>query len=66
MAGRKSSGRTISGQIMVRELNSRHGKASRSIWPAVEKHADEIEKGIEKIFDDYAKIINRELAKWQS
>lgn len=65
IAGRKSSGRTQTGQIMIRELNSRHGRASRSIWPAVEKHADEIEKGIEKIFDDYAQIINKELAKWQ-
>ena len=63
MAGRKSNGRTRSGQTMIREINARHGRASRSIWPAVEKHVDEIEKGIEKIFDNYSEIINRELGK---
>lgn len=63
MAGRKSSGRTRSGQTMIREINARHGRASRSIWPAVEKHADEVENGIERIFEQYAKIVSRELEK---
>lgn len=61
IAGRRSSGRTRSGQIMIRELEARHGRASRSIWPSVEKHADEIEKGIARIFEGYTQIINREL-----
>lgn len=63
LAGRKSSGRTPSGQAMIRNLESRYGRASRTIWPEVEKAAGDIENEIETIFRDYAKTVTRQLGR---
>jgi hypothetical protein len=65
IAGRKSTGKTTSGSRMIRQLNSTGGRASRTIWPAVEKHVKEVEHGIEEIFKKYADIASKGLAKWQ-
>jgi hypothetical protein len=61
-AGRRSRGRTEQGRAMIAKLTKEHGRASRSVWPIVEKHVDDIERGIEESFANYAKIISKELA----
>lgn len=65
IAGRKSSGRTRAGTKMISQLDSSYGRASRTIWPAVEKHVKDIENGIEEIFKKYAETISKGMAKWQ-
>jgi hypothetical protein len=65
IAGRRSSGKTSAGARMIRQLDSGFGRASRTVWPAVEKHAKDIEDGIEDIFKKYAETISKGMAKWQ-
>jgi len=47
---------------MIAKLTKEHGGASRSVWPIVEKHVDDIERGIEESFANYAKIVSKELS----
>ena len=58
MAGRKARGKTRSGQAMIRKLNS-SGKASRFIYPIVERElpyiADVMRGTINKLASDYNK-----------
>lgn len=54
---------TVSGMWMIRKLNQDYGRADRFIWPVVEKHTKNIERGIRDSFRRYEKIINRELER---
>lgn len=60
IADMAASGRSPEGSGMVRSLR-RHGRPSRFVWPVVERHAANIEKGIEASFERYAAIVTREL-----
>ena len=60
MAGRKSGGRSKSGQQFVRNLN-RKGRASRTMWPAAEAKKDEVERALKAAIDDMADTINRRM-----
>ena len=55
-------GHTDSGRAMVRKLD-RERQADRFIWPIVEKHTDDIERGITASFRRYEKIVNRQLER---
>jgi hypothetical protein len=61
-AGRRSRGRTKQGRAMIAKLTKEHGPASRFVWPVVEKHVDDIERGIEESFANYAKIVSKEIS----
>lgn len=61
MADMARVGRTRQGAAMVRALGARYGTASRFVWGPVERHAADIERGIEASFERYAAIVNREL-----
>jgi len=61
MAGRGSSGRTDSGQAMIAKLTSKHGKASRFVYPAIEKEIPRVQASITKIVEKYADMVNRRL-----
>jgi hypothetical protein len=54
-------GRTPQGRAMVAALDRKYGKSSRFVWPVVERHARDIERGIEESFQRYAAIVSREL-----
>jgi hypothetical protein len=58
MAGRRSAGATPSGRAFVRALKRRR-RASRSLWPAVERNARRVEREIERVLDE----IERETAR---
>jgi hypothetical protein len=59
ISGRKGKGRTESGQAMIANLSSRFGKASRFVYPAVEKEIPRVQNIIKKILDRYANMVNR-------
>jgi hypothetical protein len=61
MAGRGSKGRTESGQAMIANLTSKHGKASRFIYPSIEKEIPRVQASITKIVEKYADMVNRKL-----
>jgi hypothetical protein len=61
MAGRGSSGRTDSGKAMIAKLSSRHGAASRFIYPAIEREIPRVQASITKIVQKYADMVNRKL-----
>lgn len=44
---RKSS--TAQGRVMVDKLTQRYGQASRIIWPAYEKHRDQVEREVRSL-----------------
>jgi hypothetical protein len=60
MAGRKG-GKTPQGAAMIRSLNARFGKASRGMWPAYEKNADQVNKAMEQVVDVVTEAANRRL-----
>lgn len=57
MAGRKSANK------LGDALTSKHGEASRNMWPAVERHKDDIERGIMNIVKVIEFRTNRKLAR---
>lgn len=61
MAGRKSRGNTPQGQAMIRNLDARHGKASRAIYPTIARHKAETIRDIERIVDRVALRLSVEL-----
>ena len=61
MAGRKSSGNTPQGRAMIAALNTRHGGASRTLWPTLERNRNRLEDGIRAILERYADKVNRKL-----
>ena len=60
-AGRSSSGSTKSGQQMIKVLKERYGPPVRVLWPAYEKHADQVNKNIEVLVERIMKAANRRL-----
>lgn len=60
-AGRSSSGSTKSGQQMIKVLRERYGPPVRVLWPAWEKHANEVNKNIEQLVERIMKAANRRL-----
>jgi hypothetical protein len=62
IASTAEKGHTNSGKALVNKLNER-GKTDRFIWPIVEKHSDDIERGIRDSFRRYEKIVNRQLER---
>jgi hypothetical protein len=61
MAGRGSKGRTESGQAMIANLTSKHGKASRFVYPSIEKEIPRVQASVKKIVEKYADMVNRKL-----
>ena len=61
MAGRKSRGKTASGQAMIANLTAKHGKPSRFVYRAVEREIPRVQAAITKIVGKYADIVNRRL-----
>ena len=61
MAGRKSNGRTESGQAMIARLNAKHGGASRFVYPAIEKEIPKVRQSIIDILGKYTDMVNRKL-----
>jgi hypothetical protein len=61
MAGRGSKGRTASGQAMIANLNAKHARASRFIYPSIEKEIPKVQASITKIAEKYADMVNRRL-----
>jgi hypothetical protein len=62
IASSARKGHTDSGKAMVRKLNQ-GAQADRFIWPMVEKHTPDIERGIRDSFRRYEKIVNRQLER---
>lgn len=62
MAGRSSSGATPSGQAMIRGLNARGGRASRYMWPTVERNLSRVTAELEAAAEDMARTINERTA----
>lgn len=63
IAGRRSAGNSPQGQAFIRTLNNRYGRASRSMWPGVEKNMEAVQKEVLAAIDDTAKTINRSLKR---
>jgi hypothetical protein len=63
IADTANKSKTRQGAAMVTRLQQKHGKNSRFIWPVVEKHQKDIERGIEKAFERYAKRVTKELGR---
>jgi hypothetical protein len=57
IAGRKNPG----GSQFNRNLIAKYGPASRSMWPAAEKHLSTVQKSIEKSVSEMERILNTEL-----
>ena len=55
MAGRASS------NVFASNLSSRHGSASRGMWPAAEKHMNAVHDSIKESVREVERQINREL-----
>jgi hypothetical protein len=62
IASTARKGHTDSGKALVAALNEQ-SKADRFIWPIVEKHTKDIERGIRDSFRRYEKIVNRQLER---
>jgi hypothetical protein len=62
MAG-KRGGSTTRGQIMIANLERRFGRASRFMWPAYERKANEIEGGVEQIVEKVTDATNRRMIR---
>lgn len=62
MAG-KRGGSTNRGQIMIANLERKFGRASRFMWPAYERKANEIEGGVEAIVEKVTDATNRRLVR---
>ena len=62
IASTARKGHTDSGRAMVAKLNQT-AKADRFVWPIVEKHSDDIERGIRDSFRRYEKIVNRQIER---
>lgn len=62
MAGRRSSGSSPQGRQFILNLN-RHGRASRSMWPAAEQNLDAVQSAVVKAIDAAAKATNREIGR---
>jgi len=62
LASTARQGHTESGRAFVEKLNEKR-KADRFIWPIVEKHTDDIERGIKSSLRRYEKIVNKELER---
>lgn len=58
MAGRRSSGSRPQGQAMIRNLNARHGRASRGMWPTVEAFQPQIIAGLRDAVRNMERTIN--------
>lgn len=58
MAGRSSS------NVLATNLGRRYGVASRSMWPAVINHQDQIESDMSKITDDVMAAVAKEIASF--
>ena len=62
MAGRKTGrGKTPAGQALIANLTARYGKASRFIYPSIEKEIPRVQASITKIVEKYADMVNRKL-----
>lgn len=61
MAGRKASGRTEAGKALIANLTSRHGSASRFIYPSIEKEIPRVQRSVLNIIEKYTNMINRKL-----
>jgi len=63
MAGRRSSGSTPQGAAFIRGLN-RHGRASRSMYAAVDDGGlEDVQKGVLDAIADAEKTVNAELKR---
>jgi hypothetical protein len=60
-AGRSSTGSTESGRQMIKVLRERYGPPVRVLWPAYEKHAEQVNKNIEVLVERIMKAANRRL-----
>jgi hypothetical protein len=60
-AGRRSRGKTLSGENMIKGLEEKRGKASRVMWPAYEMNRDEVEKQLRLLIEDVMRQVNRNL-----
>lgn len=58
MAGRSST------SVLSTNLGRRYGVASRSMWPAVIAHQDQIESDMSKLVDDVMTAVSREIASF--
>jgi hypothetical protein len=54
---------TPQGANMIRGLTSKHGGASRVMWPSYEKHANEVENQIKDQVEYIMELVNRRLDK---
>lgn len=62
IAGRRRSGRTAAGRVFVRQLTSRFGRPSRSLWPTAERNQDLIEQAVSDLVGRVEAELNRRLA----
>jgi hypothetical protein len=60
MAGRRSGGNSPQGAAFIRGLN-RNGVASRTMWPAAERHMTDVHRAVEDAINDMSDKINEEL-----
>jgi hypothetical protein len=60
-AGRKSSGGTKAGRQMIKVLRERYDPPVRVLWPAYEKHAEQVNENIEVLVGRIMKAANRRL-----
>jgi len=56
------SSKSRRGAAMVQKLNQVHGRPSRFVWPVVEKHMPDIERGIEATIRKYERQVSKELS----
>lgn len=61
MAGRRSSGKTVEGKAMITALNMKVGRASRFLYPAVEKNMSLIDRTLQQALEDASRIANKNL-----
>lgn len=57
MAGRRNA------SAFADNLTAKFGKPSRIMWPAMEKHQDEVQAGIGKVVDEIVDETNRQLGR---
>jgi len=59
ISGRASNGQG-SGRTMINTLNARYGKASRIMWPALERRMATVEEAVQSIVNDLMEQVNRD------
>lgn len=61
VAGRRSSGKTPQGRAFIRGLNSKHGRASRGVWRAVDANGQIINSSVKDAVDAAVRTVINEL-----